>query len=163
MSRFLYTHLPNPMAPQMPHQKRSMRTSKMVLGFPRMATWISSSTYYNFFQENFGGAPQRGHRKHEPNARIKISHFKVSGKEYTHTTLLLTHEEPMPMAGPSAKPAPPEAQVPSGSTVRSVRKPSTKKHSKQHASPRCHAVASAPSTTARNPGALLMESESFSS
>ena len=56
MSRFLYTLLPNPMAPQMPHQKRSMRTSKMVLGFPRMAAWISSFTYYNFFQENFGGA-----------------------------------------------------------------------------------------------------------
>ena len=163
MSRFLHTLLPNPMTTQIPHRKRSMKTSKMVLGFPRMATWMSSFTYYNFFQENFRGVPQSGHISMSPMRESKSATWKWVAKN-THRPHFSSptnsqclwqvplpnqcHLRPRALQGLLSDL---QRNLPWGSTVNSML-------------PRGAMLSPPfPSTTARNPGALLMESESFSS
>lgn len=113
MPRFLYTLQPNPMTIQILNQKRRVRTSKVVLGFPTTATWILSFTYWNFSKNTLEGCPcfvdnlrmsPRGHQNQPLGSKWQRIHIHTP----PHLRMTSAHGRA------SATPVPPQAQIPAG-------------------------------------------------
>lgn len=156
---------PNPMTIKIPNQKRSMRTSRRVLSFPK---WIPGCllSHIIFFQRTFWrGLLLYRYSKHVYIVQSKAATWKWIAKNTlrnTHTSHP-THNQCLQQGTlPNQCHLRPSLLL--GYVVRSLRKVSMKKGTTNNVLP-WGAILSTlfPSTRARRLGALLTKSESFSS